>query len=413
MSAADIHRRSASPLVIGFVLLALLIGLLAYWAWRQQAQSIQRQAERSLAAVGALKSNQISSWLGERRSDAELISGNPLISAAVADLLAGRQGAHARSDLSAVLTSYRRAYAYPQLVLASPRRGLLLSSPGAARLPRRSHHGARAESGRDRQGAVVRPLPGRRGTRPPRPRGSDRRPARRPADRRDRAQRRPGPLPLPAHPVLAAAQLERRDAARRATRRSGALPQRPALSQALGSDVQRAGERRRAPRGDGGARAPRRGPGRRLPRGAGAGRRAAGAGNVLVHRLQGRCRRRARSGAHARLDDRRVRPPPRRARRRGRHVPLARPRGSGGRRGPRAQRRARAARACAHRAARRREQGAGGVLLLGLARPARAAAAHQRVLGAARDATHADSLDQKGRHYLERHHRARPARWAT
>ena len=122
MSAADIHRRSASPLVIGFVLLALLIGLLAYWAWRQQAQSIQRQAERSLTAVGALKSNQISSWLGERRSDAELISGNPLISTAVADLLAGRHGGHARAD-SAVLTSYRRAYAYPQLVLASPGAG--------------------------------------------------------------------------------------------------------------------------------------------------------------------------------------------------------------------------------------------------------------------------------------------------
>ena len=34
-----------------------------------------------------------------------------------------------------MLTSYRRAYAYPQLVLASPRRGLLLGSPAAARLP--------------------------------------------------------------------------------------------------------------------------------------------------------------------------------------------------------------------------------------------------------------------------------------
>ncbi len=135
MSAADVHGRSARPLVTGFVLLAVLIGLLAYWAWHQQAQSLQRQAERSVAAVGALKANQISSWLGERRSDAESISDNPLVSAAVADLLAGRQGGHARADLSAMLTSYRRAYGYPQMVLASPQGVVLLSSPGAARLP--------------------------------------------------------------------------------------------------------------------------------------------------------------------------------------------------------------------------------------------------------------------------------------
>ena len=135
MSATDAHRRSARPLVIGFVLLALLIGLLAFWVWRQQAESIQRQAERSLAAVGALKANQISGWLGERRGDAESISYNPLVSAAVADLLAGRQGGQARADLSAALTGYRRAYRYQQIVLSSPQGGVLLSSPGAARLP--------------------------------------------------------------------------------------------------------------------------------------------------------------------------------------------------------------------------------------------------------------------------------------
>ena len=53
----------------------------------------------------------------------------------MADLLAGRQGGHARADLSAMLTSYRQSYGYPQLVLTSPQGGVLLSSPGAARLP--------------------------------------------------------------------------------------------------------------------------------------------------------------------------------------------------------------------------------------------------------------------------------------
>jgi signal transduction histidine kinase len=135
MSTAREHRRSAAPLVAGFILLAALIALVSYWAWRQQAQSIQRQAERSVAAVGALKANQISSWLAERRGDAEVLSGDPLISASVTDLLARRRSESAATDLSDVLASYRRAYGYTQLMLASPRGVLLLSSPGAAHLP--------------------------------------------------------------------------------------------------------------------------------------------------------------------------------------------------------------------------------------------------------------------------------------
>ncbi len=124
-----------APLVAGFILLAALIALVSYWAWRQQAQSIQRQAERSVAAVGALKANQISNWLAERRGDAEALSGDPLISASVADLLARRRSESAAADLSDVLASYRRSYGYTQLVLASPRGVLLLSSPSAAHLP--------------------------------------------------------------------------------------------------------------------------------------------------------------------------------------------------------------------------------------------------------------------------------------
>jgi signal transduction histidine kinase len=135
MSAVDAHRHSTRPLAASFILLAAMIALMGYWAWRQQAQSIQQQADRSLAAVGALKANQISSWLAERRGDAESISGNPLISAAVADVLAQRRAASARADLSAVLMSYRRAYGYLQLELSSPRGGVLLSSPAAARPP--------------------------------------------------------------------------------------------------------------------------------------------------------------------------------------------------------------------------------------------------------------------------------------
>ena len=47
-------------------MLAVLIGAAGFWARHQQAQSMRRQAERSLAAVGELKADQITTWLHER-----------------------------------------------------------------------------------------------------------------------------------------------------------------------------------------------------------------------------------------------------------------------------------------------------------------------------------------------------------
>jgi uncharacterized protein HemX len=66
VSDAPHQRRSARPLVVGFAVLAVLIGAAGFWAWHQQAQSMRRQAERSLAAVGELKADQITTWLHER-----------------------------------------------------------------------------------------------------------------------------------------------------------------------------------------------------------------------------------------------------------------------------------------------------------------------------------------------------------
>jgi PAS domain S-box-containing protein len=129
MSDTPRQRRSAWPLIVSFAVLAVLISLAGYWAWRQQAQSMQRQAERSLVAVGELKANQITTWLNERHGDAEMIRANPLISAAVADMLAGRDVAKAGADLQTVLDAFRRTYGYRELVMTSPEGAVLLRSP--------------------------------------------------------------------------------------------------------------------------------------------------------------------------------------------------------------------------------------------------------------------------------------------
>jgi len=114
---------------------AVLIAAAGYWAWRQQAQAMQRQAERSLAAVGKLKADQITTWLNERHGNAEMIRANPLISVAVSDLLAGRNSAQASADLQAVLDAFRRTYGYREVVMTSPKGVVLLRSPQAASTP--------------------------------------------------------------------------------------------------------------------------------------------------------------------------------------------------------------------------------------------------------------------------------------
>jgi len=134
MSDTQHQRRSAWPLIVGFAVLAVLIAAAGYWAWRQQSASMQRQAERSLAAIGELKAGQITAWMGEREGDAETVRGNPLVSAAVADRLAGRD-LGAASNLQTWLDNRQRNNDYRDVVLTSPKGAVLLRSPSTASDP--------------------------------------------------------------------------------------------------------------------------------------------------------------------------------------------------------------------------------------------------------------------------------------
>ena len=116
-------------------MLAVLIAAAGYWAWLQQSRSIQRHAERTLAAVGELKADEITAWLKERRSDAETLKGDPLLSAAVEDALAARDGGRTNARLQAYLDDIRRNYDYVDVVLMSPSGDILIRAPKAASHP--------------------------------------------------------------------------------------------------------------------------------------------------------------------------------------------------------------------------------------------------------------------------------------
>jgi PAS domain S-box-containing protein len=130
----DPRPRERSPwlLIVGFAVLAVLIAAAGYWAWRQQSASMQSRAERSLVAVGALKADQITLWMEEREADAEVLRGDPLLSAAVADMLAGRDAGNATTSVQTHLDTFQRNYDYAGVVLTSPKGAVLLRSPGTA-----------------------------------------------------------------------------------------------------------------------------------------------------------------------------------------------------------------------------------------------------------------------------------------
>ena len=130
----DRHRRGQWLLAAGFVVLAAIVAGLAYWAWAQQARSLTQQAERSLNAVAKLKAGQIAAWQSERRGDAELIRGDRLLSAAVSDLLAGRDAGASAVRVRSFLEQMRRIYRYVDVTLVGPDgRTLMIAPTGSPR----------------------------------------------------------------------------------------------------------------------------------------------------------------------------------------------------------------------------------------------------------------------------------------
>jgi len=114
---AGATKRAVRLLVAGFAALAVLVVGLAYWAWLEQARAIRASAEGSLVAIAGLKADQISVWLGEQHSDAEVVRGDPLLAAAVADLLAGRGGAATEEDIRALLADLQEHHDFVDVLL--------------------------------------------------------------------------------------------------------------------------------------------------------------------------------------------------------------------------------------------------------------------------------------------------------
>lgn len=148
----DRHRRGQWLLLAGFIVLAAIVVALAYWAWAEQVRSIREQTEHSVDAVARLKASQIAVWRRERLGDAELIRSNRLLSAAVTDLLEGRNVAASTADVRSYLARVQSTYDYVDVILFAPDGTVVMRVPATAtRAPGARALAAVAETQRTRQ----------------------------------------------------------------------------------------------------------------------------------------------------------------------------------------------------------------------------------------------------------------------
>jgi hypothetical protein len=135
MKHSATRRGTPWLLVATFVGLAAVIAGVGYWVWRDSTASLRRDAEQSLKAVGDLKADEITAWLAERRADAEALSGNRLLAAAVQKAAAGQAGTKADRRVEGLITATRRSHGYVDVVVVDTAVAILYRVPAGASHP--------------------------------------------------------------------------------------------------------------------------------------------------------------------------------------------------------------------------------------------------------------------------------------
>ncbi len=113
---AQAPRRAAYPIVLLFSALALVIVLLGWGIYAQQAQRFREQENAKLTAIAELKAHQIGNWLAERTGNAEVLQGGELQAEVLNHWLATGDPA-AQKKIENHFSAFVKAYHYQSLVL--------------------------------------------------------------------------------------------------------------------------------------------------------------------------------------------------------------------------------------------------------------------------------------------------------
>ncbi|MGB8053924.1 MAG: PAS domain S-box protein [Azonexus sp.] len=125
LPTAQAPRRTVYPIVLLFSALALVIVLLGWGIYAQQAHRFREQENAKLTAIAELKAHQIGNWLAERTSNADVLQGGDLQAEVLNHWLATGDAA-AQKKIEDHFSSFVKAYHYQSLVL--------LDAQGAIRL---------------------------------------------------------------------------------------------------------------------------------------------------------------------------------------------------------------------------------------------------------------------------------------
>ncbi len=122
----EFHRIPRAVIAV-FLCLDIAIALGAYLYYQGQREDLTERQKHMLAAIADLKAETIATWLEERRSDAEAVGVDPLISRAATELFRLPAGAGRHGDLASYLTQMKRRHDYVNVLLLDASGNLRLS----------------------------------------------------------------------------------------------------------------------------------------------------------------------------------------------------------------------------------------------------------------------------------------------
>jgi hypothetical protein len=111
LPTAQAPRRTVYPIVLLFSALALVIVLLGWGIYAQQAHRFREQENAKLTAIAELKAHQIGNWLAERASNADVLQGGDLQAEVLNHWLATGDPA-AQKKIEDHFSSFVKAYHY-------------------------------------------------------------------------------------------------------------------------------------------------------------------------------------------------------------------------------------------------------------------------------------------------------------
>jgi PAS domain S-box-containing protein len=105
---------------IRFLIISLAILAGGYWYYRGEADKIRLDQHRTLSAIANLKAEQINHWRQERLDDCTLITRNPFMTGAIAELSRGGMSAGLHAGLRQSLENLAAVAQYANIMILNP-----------------------------------------------------------------------------------------------------------------------------------------------------------------------------------------------------------------------------------------------------------------------------------------------------